>query len=415
MTLADGPLVTAEPEKVGFSRERLARVAALTHRYVDEGRMPCVVTVIARQGEVVHHDLYGWADVDSRRPVAHDDLFRIYSMTKPITSIALMQLYEQGLVLLENPVSRFIPEFADTQVFDAGTKDDFATVPPSRPMTVHDLLTHMSGLTAAFQWSHPVDAMYRDHGIGDLTRPEISLEETCRLAAGLPLLFSPGTSWGYGLSTDVVGRIIEVVSGLPLDQYLRRHVLDPLGMADTEFWVDPDQLHRLTTSYVRNKSRQLHPINSAARPKGIDQRPVFLSGAGGLISTATDYQRFLTMLLDGGELDGQRVIGPRTLAYMAQNHLPGGKTLNDMGQATFSEAAMEGTGFGLGFSVVVDPAASGSISSVGQYGWGGAASTSMFVDPVEELTFLFLTQLVPSNLYPYRRQLNATVYQALVD
>jgi CubicO group peptidase (beta-lactamase class C family) len=411
----DGSLITAEPEQVGFSRERLAVVDAMTHRYVDEGRLPCVVTVIARHGEVIHHDRYGWADVESGRPVADDDLFRIYSMTKPITSIALMQLYEQGLVLLENPVSRFIPEFADTQVWASGTKDDYTTVPPTRPMTVHDVLTHMSGLTAAFQWSHPVDAIYRDHGIGDLTRPEMSLTEGCQLAAGLPLLFSPGTSWGYGLSTDVVGRIVEVVSGLPLDQYLRQHILDPLGMHDTEFWVDPGKLDRLTTNYVRNKGKQLRAINSREKPKGIDERPNYLSGAGGLISTAAEYQRFLSALANGGALEGTRIIGPRTLAFMAQNHLPEGRDLNQMGQATFSEAAMEGTGFGLGFSVVTDPAAGRSLGSVGEYGWGGAASTAMWLDPHEELTCLFLTQLVPSNVYPIRRQLRATVYQALVD
>jgi CubicO group peptidase (beta-lactamase class C family) len=408
-----GPLITADPEKVGLSRERLARVDAVTHRYVDEGRMPCVVTVVARQGEVVHHDLYGWSDVVDQRPIEHDSIFRIYSMTKPITSLALMQLYEQGRVMLEHPVSKYIPAFADTQVFESGSEDEYETVAPGREVTVHDVLTHMSGLTAAFQWSHPVDAIYRQHDLADLTRPTYDLEEACNLAASLPLLFSPGTRWGYGMSTDVVGRLVEVISGQTLDAYLREHVLDPLGMVDTEFWVDPEQIHRLTSLYAYPKD-ELRRLDRRDKTR-LGERPSFLSGAGGLVSTAADYQRLLTALVNGGELDGTRIIGSRTLAYMASNHLPGGVTLNEMGQSTFSEAAMEGTGFGLGFSVVVDPAATQSLASEGEYSWGGAASTAMWVDPKEELTCLFLTQLLPSSRFPIRRQLRATVNQGIVD
>jgi CubicO group peptidase (beta-lactamase class C family) len=408
-----GSLITAEPEEVGLSTARLQRVDALTHGYVDSGRMPNVVTVIARRGQVVHHDLYGWADVIDQRPIEEDSIFRIYSMTKPITSIALMQLYEQGEVLLESPVSRYIPAFAKAQVWASGTEDDYETVPPDREVTVHDVLTHMSGLTAAFQWSHPVDAIYRQHDLADLTRPTMDLEQACDLAASLPLLFSPGTRWGYGMSTDVVGRLVEVISGQTLDAYFRQHILDPLGMVDTEFWVTDEQIDRLTSLYA-------HPNDGLRRLDRRDktrlgERPTLLSGAGGLVSTAADYQRFMAMLANGGGLDGVQVIGPRILAFMAMNHLPSGQTLNDLGQSTFSEAAMEGTGFGLGFSVIVDPAAAQAVTSVGEYGWGGAASTAMWVDPAEELTCLFLTQLLPSGRYPIRRQLRATVYQALVE
>jgi CubicO group peptidase (beta-lactamase class C family) len=406
-------LTTADPDAVGMSRERLEQLTAVTHRYVDEGRMPCVVTVIARRGEVVHHDLYGWADVVDERPIEHDSIFRIYSMTKPITSIALMQLYEQGKVLLEHPVSKYIPAFADTQVFVSGTEDEHETAPPGREMTVHDVLTHMSGLTAAFQWQHPLDAIYRQHDLADLTRPTYDLEEGCDLAASLPLLFSPGTRWGYGMSTDVVGRLVEVISGQPLDAYFREHVFEPLAMVDTEFWVDDDQLSRLTSLYAYPKDG-LRRLDRRDKTR-LGQRPSFLSGAGGLLSTAADYQRLLTALVNGGELHGRRIIGDRTLRYMASNHLPGGATLNEMGQSTFSEAAMGGDGFGLGFSVVVDPAASQSLVSKGEYGWGGAASTAMWVDPAEELTCLFLTQLLPSSRFPIRRQLRATVNQAIVS
>jgi CubicO group peptidase (beta-lactamase class C family) len=407
-------MISAEPAKVGMSAERLARVDAMTHAYVDSGRFPCVETIVARGGEVVHHDRYGWADVDTQRPLADDTIYRIYSMTKPITSIALMMLYEQGEVLLENAVSRYIPSFADVQVWADGDEDDYRTVAPGRAMTVHDVLTHMSGLTAGFHYQHPVDALYRRHGIGDLTRPDLRLDEALDLATGLPLLFSPGTRWCYGMSTDVVGRIVEVVSGLDLGEFFRRHIFEPLGMHDTGFWVPEESIHRLATCYVRARDRTLRAFDSRER-SGYAERPKYLSGAGGLVSTADDYRRFLDMLAGGGELDGARIIGPRTLDYMTTNHLPGGATLNEMGQSTFSESAMGGTGFGLGFSVIVDPSESHALSSVGQYSWGGAASTGFWVDPAEDLWVLFLTQLVPSNLYPIRRQLQATVYQAIVD
>lgn len=407
-------LRTADPSDVGLDARRLERVDALTHGYVDSGRLPCVTTVIARRGEVVHHDVYGWADVKERRPVAVDSIFRVYSMTKPVTSIALMMLVEEGRVLLENPVSRYIPSFADVQVWKEGTAERYEVVPPGRAMTVHDVLTHMSGLTAGFQYRHPVDALYRAHGLGGLDRPDATLAEALDVLAGLPLLFSPGTRWGYGMSTDVVGRIVEVVAGAELDEFFRDRIFEPLGMVDTGFFVPADRIDRLVSSYVRDKRKALRAVD---QPPGsaFATRGKYLSGAGGLVSTATDYQRFVQMLANGGELDGVRIIGPRTLRLMTRNHLPGGVTLNDMGQATFSEAAMGGTGFGLGFSVVVDVAASQSLASEGEYGWGGAASTVFWVDPAEELTALFLTQLVPSNLYPIRRQLRAVVNQAIVE
>ena len=407
-------LITEIPEQVGISSERLAKVDELTHGYVDAGRLPCALTVVARRGEIVHHDVFGWADVDEERPLGADDIFRIYSMTKPVTSIALMQLVETGQVLLENPVSRFIPSFAGIEVWDGGDENEYATVPTDREITVHDVLTHTAGFTAGFQYRTPIDAIYRRLGLGDLSRPDIALGEAMDLLATLPIMFQPGTGWAYGMSTDVCGRIVEVVSGLSLDEYFDANIFEPLAMVDTGFWVTEDRLDRLTSNYVRNKDKDLRAIDRSGRTS-YDHRPTYLSGAGGLVSTAADYQRFVQMLLNGGELDGARVIGRKTLEYMTLNHLAGGATLNDLGQATFAETAMDGTGFGLGFAVITDPAANQSICSVGQYEWGGAASTIFWVDPVEELTVLFLTQLVPSNTYPIRRQLRAAVYQALID
>jgi CubicO group peptidase (beta-lactamase class C family) len=231
---------------------------------------------------------------------------------------------------------------------------------------------------------------------------------------GLPLLCSPGTGWNYGMSTDVCGRLVEVMSGQALDEFLRERIFEPLGMVDTGFCVRAGQAPRLAANYVRGPARTLREIAPGADARA-EARPTFLSGAGGLVSTVTDYHRFARMLLGRGELDGVRLLGSRTLDYMTRNHLPGGRSLNELGQATFSETAMEGTGFGLGFAVVLDAAANQTLCSEGEYHWGGAASTAFWVDPVEEVIVVFLTQLVPSNTYPIRRQLRAAVYQALVD
>lgn len=405
---------TTDPGEVGVDAGRLARIDALTHGYVDSGRFPCVQFLLARHGEIVHHDLYGHADVDSQRPVRDDTIFRIYSMTKPVTSVALMMLYEEGSILLENPVSRFLPEFAEPRVFVSGNEHAYETREADREITVHDVLTHTSGLTYGFQNQHPVDAIYRQHRIGDFSPSKASLAETMTTMAGLPLQFSPGERWCYSMSTDVVGAIVEVVSGQPLDEFFRERIFEPLGMVDTAFWVDGDERRdRFSTNYLYfggttsvmdrwDESIYLKP-------------PPMLSGGGGLVSTMADYHRFTQMLINGGELDDVRLLSPRTVDFMTTNHLPGGRSMNEMGQVGFAETVMEGFGFGLGFSVNLSPAQNGAIGSVGDYGWGGAASTVFSVDPTEELVFILLTQLLPSSTYPIRRQLRAAVYQALVD
>jgi CubicO group peptidase (beta-lactamase class C family) len=397
--------------------DRLANVTAVAHRYVDEGRLPNTVISVTHGGDEVLRDAYGFADVTEASPVAEDSIFRIYSMTKPIVSLALMQLYEQGLVLLENRVGRFIPELAELSVWDGSPPtgdgvEGLTTVPADRPMSIHDVLRHTSGLTAGFQLANPVATLYRDRGLGDLRRPKIDLAEAMARLGELPLVGQPGASWHYGMSTDVVGRLVEVISGQPLDKYLADHVFGPLGMVDTGFMVPEEELHRLTTNYLRTPEERMLAVD---RPKAERHavRPPYLSGAGGLVSTLDDYLRFTGMLRGGGQLEGQRLIGRKTLEFMSRNHLPGGASLNDFGQDTFAEVAMEGMGFGLGFSIVLDPAANGAIGSAGTISWGGAASTIFWVDPTEDLEVVFLTQLVPSNTYPIRRQLQAAVYGAL--
>jgi CubicO group peptidase (beta-lactamase class C family) len=405
---------TIDPADAGFDKARLTRIDDLTHRYVDSGRFPYAQTLVTRYGEIVHHDVYGTIREDGT-PARWDTVQRIYSMTKPVTSLGLMQLYEKGLFLLEDPVSAYLPAFAGQQVWADGDESDFRTVAPDRPMTVKDLFCHTSGLTYGFHWVHPLDALYRERGLGDFSPPRSDLASTCDQLAELPLLFSPGTRWNYSMSTDVLGRLIEVIDGRSLDVYLRDEVFEPLGMVDTGFHLaTPDQHDRFASLWAHTADNPMALLDPAAT-SAYAKPPLLLSGGGGLVSTMADYHRFTQCLRLGGELDGARIIGPRTLAYMTHNHLPGGRTLNEMGQTGFAESAMEGVGFGLGFSTIVDPADHSSIASVGDYGWGGAASTVFAIDPIEDLTVIFMTQLLPSSTYPVRRQLRAVVQQALVD
>ena len=396
----------------GFDSQRLARVAALVDRYVAEGKLAGAQVQVAHRGEVALRHTVGRADVASDRPLGDDAIYRIYSMTKPITSIALMQLYEQGRVLLEDPVSAHIPEFAEMQVFTGGTPTAPKVRPAQTAMTVKDVLTHASGLTYGFFFQNNLDAMYREDGLGNFELPDYTLEEGMRLLAAKPLAFDPGTAWNYSMSTDVCGRLVEVISGMGLDEYFAEHITGPLGMADTAFHVPADKKHRFTSNYALTPDEPLLIVDSFDASPYLSP-PVFLSGGGGLVGTVDDYQRFVDMLLNGGELDGRRIIGRKTLEYMTINHLPEGKTLNELGQSLFSEAVMEGMGFGLGFSTLVDPARNGAVSSGGEFAWGGAASTAFWVDPAEEITCVFMTQLMPSSSYPLRRELKATVYQAL--
>ncbi|MBG02179.1 MAG: serine hydrolase [Acidimicrobiaceae bacterium] len=401
---------------LGFDEGRLQRVAELCDRYVDGGKFPCAQVQLSHQGNVAFRYTTGWSDIESKNPLREDAIFRIYSMTKPITSIGLMQLYEKAEFILEDPVAKYLPAFADPQVLVGGSYLNPVTRPAQTELTIRDMLLHTSGLTYGFHYSNNLDKMYRESKFASIwgkKGDEIeTLEETTNKLGEMPLLFDPGTSWNYSMSTDVCGRLIEVISGRALDEYLEEHVLGPLGMDDTGFYVKDANNGRFTSNYAITPKSPLTRIDAAEDSPYLEPQ-VFLSGGGGMVSTTDDYQRFVDMLINGGELEGERVIGRHTLDFMTLNHLPGGVTLNELGQSTFTETAMEGMGFGLGFSVLVNPAANAALGSVGEFAWGGAASTRFWVDSLEKITCVFMTQFMPSSHYPIRRELKAAVYQAL--
>jgi CubicO group peptidase (beta-lactamase class C family) len=402
------------PESVGLSSERLRRVDQhLMSRYVEPGKIAGALTLVARRGEVAWLSPLGLMDRERRKPMRADTVFRIYSMTKPITSVALMMLHERGGVALGDPVHRFIPEWEGLRVYRYGKHPNWVTDPVARPMTMRDLLSHQSGLTYHIMERSPVDEAYRQLEVGAPNKP---LRDMVAQLAALPLEFSPGTRWGYSAATDVIGHLVEVLSGQRFDEYLRTQIFEPLGMVDTTFTVPADKLGRLAANYTRlpgsTEATLLDdPMDSVyARPRAM------LSGGGGLVSTAADYFRFCEMLRRGGELDGKRLLGPRTVAYMARNHLPDGRDLASLATAgSFSETRYEGFGFGLGFYVVVDPVRAQTPTSPGEYGWGGMASTAFWINPAEDLVVVFLTQLVPSTTFDFRGQLRAIVHAAIVD
>jgi CubicO group peptidase (beta-lactamase class C family) len=403
--------VTTDPAEVGLDGGRLARLDRRLARWVDDGQLPGFVVTVARHGRHVHIGTYGHRDVEAGLPVTPGTRWRIYSMTKPVTSVAAMSLYEEGAFELNDPLSRWLPEWADTRVYVAGSELDPVTVPQLEPIRVRHLLTHTAGITYGFHHAHPVDTLYRLQGFEWASPPGADNAEVSRQLAAMPLLFQPGSEWNYGMSTDVLGRLVEAVAGKPLDQVFEERVFAPLGMSETSFGLrpgdDPDSLARL---YGRGV--QLLP---AAFEQGAHSRPTFLAGGGGLVSTAGDYLRFMEMLRSGGRTpSGGRVLGSRTLAYMVRNHLPGDVDLETYGRPLYAETPLRGVGFGLGFSMVLDPVRYGTVASAGEYGWGGAASTAFWIDPVEDLTVGFYTQLMPSSALPIRSSLRQLVNQALV-
>ena len=397
----------------GVDPKRFANLDRALHGYVDRQLIPGVQTLVWRRGELVHRDRYGFVDVEEQTPVQEDTIYRLYSMTKPITSVALMMLYEEGHFLLENPVSRWIPEFADTQVWIGGTAEDPETKRLETPLTIQHMLTHTSGLTYGFQYQNAVDERYRQFALGSFEKaPDYDLDRCMELLAAQPLLFEPGTSWNYSMSTDVCGALVERISGMKLDEFFAKRIFEPLGMTDTAFAAPESDVARCSPLYVFAPGKGMNRLSSA---RSMTRGESMLSGGGGLVGTGDDYLRFCRMLLGGGELDGVRLLSPRTVEFMMSNHLPEGRTMNEMGQSTFAETAMAGTGFGLGFSVLLDPVANGALGSVGLAAWGGAASTAFWVDRSEDLAVVFLTQLLPSNTYPLRRHLQSGVYQAIID
>lgn len=404
------------PSSLGFAPDRLARLDRfLNDKYVATGKLPGTLTMVARRGEIAHIGVTGMADTASGRALGEDAIFRIYSMTKPLTSVALMMLVEEGRIALSDPVAKFIPEWRDLGVFVAGTPGlGFQTRPPARAMQVVDLLRHTSGLTYGFQYRTGVDAAYRSRKIGMIEKDQRPLADMIADLAKLPLDFSPGEAWNYSVATDVCGWLVQLVSGIPFETFLQERLLTPLGMVDTGFAVREGQGHRFVACYNATREGGLELQDDPATSAYL-KPPVFVSGGGGLVGTAQDYLRFAQMLLNGGTLDGQRYLSRKTLELMTANHLPGGVDLPAISRSLFSEAAYEGVGFGLGFATSTSAARTLMPGSDGDYFWGGAASTFFWVDPKEELIGVFMTQLMPSSTYPVRREMRTMVYAALDD
>ncbi|MCY4453050.1 MAG: serine hydrolase [Immundisolibacterales bacterium] len=402
--------IDTRPEDVGLSSPRLSRIGGWMRRWVDSGRLPGLVVAVVRDDRLAWIETCGRRDVEAGLPVVPDTVYRMYSMTKPITTVAALMLYEEGCFQLDDPIASYIPAFSETRVFAGGNADGFDTESLERPITVHDLMTHTSGLTYAFQDEHPVDALYRRHGI-EFNANLGPLADLVEATAAQPLAFQPGTRWRYGVSTDVLGRLVEIWSGLSLDAFLAERIFTPLGMTDTGFHVPEGKRGRFASNYTRPEGGGLALVDSASESRFLEPAAT-LSGGGGLVSTAADYLRFTRMLRGRGTLGGTRVLGRKTVEHMTGNQLPG--DLADMGQPRFSETAFTGVGFGLGVSVMLDPAKARIVGSPGEYAWGGVASTAFWVDPAEDLIVLLLTQLSPSSTYPIRRELRVLTYQALL-
>lgn len=395
------------PAEVGLDASRLTRIADHLNRYVDEGKLPGYLVMVARHGQPAYLHQYGLCDVAQQKPVAADTIFRIYSMTKPITSVALLQLYERGLLQLDHPVARFIPSFQNLQVFAAGDAQNHQTTPPARPVTIRDLFTHTAGFAYGLAGNqHPVDVLYRERGVLNGT-----LAEMIAKLSELPLVFSPGTRWNYSVATDILGYLVEQIAGQPLDQYFAEQILGPLGMVDTDFVVPEEKRARFAANYAFHEGG-FRPIDESATRSYL-KPPMMRSGGGGLVSTCADYFRFAQMLLNKGELNGVRILGRKTVELMTSNHMPNHGDLSSMGMPVFSETPYDGVGFGLGVSVMLDPVKAQILGSPGEFAWGGAASTAFWVDPVEEQLVIFLTQLMPSSSYPIRRELRVLTYQAI--
>ena len=405
-------MADTDARALGFDPDRLAAIDAfLKARYLDTERLPNAQLLIARDGEIAHFSHQGAAreggpNIDER------SLFRIASMTKPITSLAFMMLVEEGKVAVDTPVHHVLPEFKGVGVYDGGGGGvPFVTKATTEPMRMLDLLRHTAGLTYGFQNRSNIDAAHREskleswHGNHDLDGFVAALGK-------LPLEFSPGTAWNYSVATDVLGAVVQRVSGMPLDRFFATRIFGPLGMHDTFFAVPEDKTDRLTDCYtlVEGKGRVIYDRGEAS---AWSRQPKLLSGGGGLVSTALDYHRFCRMCENGGSLDGARIVGRKTLDLMTMNHLPGGKDLSSLSRSLFSETQNAGTGFGLGFAVTQDVARTMMPGSKGEYYWGGMFSTAFFIDPIERLHMVFMTQLSPSGLYPIRRELKTMIYAAL--
>lgn len=403
-----------DPRSHGFDAARLRCVDRfLSETYVEPGLLPCAQLLVAHDGVPVHFTSQGIHRATGG-PLRDDAIFRVASMTKPVTSLAFMALIEQGKTSLDQPVAAVIPELEGVQVYAGGGTDGepFRTVAPERPMLMVDLLRHTSGLTYDFQNVTPVDAAYRERGLVAL-RGKTALEPFVAALGGIPLEFSPGEAWNYSVSTDVLALVVERLAGEPFDEHVERTIFAPLGMKDTAFTVAPEKIDRLTDAWMLHPKRGTIVYDRGAASSWAT-RPAFLSGGGGLVSTTADYHRFCRMLLGRGSLDEATIVGRKTFELMTVNHLPGGADLMQLSRSMFSEAIYSGQGFGLGFGINMDPARAMAPGSAGEFYWGGIFSTYFFVDPVERVSMVFMTQLMPSSTYPVRRQLKTMIYAALL-
>ena len=408
------------PKHTGLSTARLERITEhMELNYIAPGKIAGAQIAVSRHGHLAYFRSFGQMDAGRRKAMSDDAIFRIYSMSKPITSVALMQLYERGYFQLNDPVSRFFPAWKDQKVWVSGRGADMQTEAPARPVTMRDMLCHTGGLTygAALEaigapaTGHPVDQVYAEVGVRR-GRGETLMEFMDKLAK-VPLRYQPGERWMYSLSTDVCGALVEKISGQRFDLYLQDNIFDPLGMRDTSFTVAADKVDRFCANYRRKADKTLESIDDPATSDYLKQ-PAFFSGGGGLTGTTEDYLRFCEMLRRGGDFEGARILGPRTIELMHRNHLKDGKDLTQMAVGGFSETANEGVGFGLGFATVLDAVTSGSIAA-GDYYWGGAASTIFWVDPKEDLSVVFMTQLMPSGSFNFRGQLKSIIYASIVE
>ncbi len=398
----------------GLSSERLKRIDSfIQSEYIDSGKLPGALTLVARRGEIAHFSALGNMDAERGKPTEKDTIYRIYSMTKAITTVALMMLYEEGKFQLNDPVSKFLPEWESTEVWVSGEYPDFKTRPQDRPMSIRDLLSHQSGLTYGFSDANAVERTYQRFARRDTF--DGPLDEWSKFLSDIPLMFSPGTAWNYSMATDLCGYLVEVLSGQKLDTFFSERITGPLEMIDTAFFVPDEKLDRFAANYSPTDDEKAELLDD---PETSDYRknPKFISGGGGMVSTASDYYTFLQMLASGGTANGKRYLSRKTIELMAANHLPNGQSLADHAiQGQWSEATFDGVGFGLGFSVVLDTAASQLVGSKGQYAWGGAASTAYWIDPVEDLVVVFMTQMMPSITYPIRRELQVLINAAIDD
>ena len=413
----------ATPEQVGLSSERLARLdGVMKKRYVDSGMLPGIMTQIYRKGQHVHTGMAGHMDLERSKPMQEDAIFRIYSMTKPITAVALMILVEDGLIGLDDDVQTYIPEWKGLGVYASGVStlvpgmpESFMTTPAARPMKVIDLATHTAGLTYGFLMRTAVDAAYRRHKINDFQTPG-GLEGMIQQLAGLPLEFSPGTRWNYSISIDILGYLIEKVSGMAFGEFLRTRLFEPLGMVDTGFHCPPEKISRFSSCYVPGDNGGLK-LQDDAQKSSYAKPPLLESGGGGLVSTTHDYMRFCQMMVKGGALDGVRILSPKSVALFSLNHLPGNQDLTELAPAgAFSESGYSGIGFSLGCGVNIDVAKTRLPGTLGEYFWGGAASTAFWIDPKEDLTVVFMTQVIGTDArLTLRRDLRTLVYSAMTE